>query len=33
MTLTPTVKGASRIEQAFLESDQRKYYVSCPEVW
>ena len=32
MTSTPTVKGASRIEQAFLESDQRKYYVPCPSV-
>jgi len=31
MTSTPTVKGASRIEQAFSESDQRKYYVPCPE--
>jgi len=31
MTSTPTVKGASRIEQAFLESDQRKYYVPCPK--
>ena len=31
MTSTHTVKGASRIEQAFSESDQRKYYVPCPE--
>ena len=30
MTSTPTIKGASRIEQAFSESDQRKYYVPCP---
>ena len=28
MTSTHTVKGASRIEQAFSESDQRKYYKS-----
>ena len=27
---TPTVKGASRIERAWLESDQREYYVPCP---
>jgi len=28
---TPTIKGASRIEKAFLESDQRYYMVPCPE--
>ena len=28
---TPTVKGLSRIETAFEESDQRYYYVPCPE--
>ena len=28
---TPTVKGISRIEAAFEESDQRYYYVPCPE--
>jgi phage terminase large subunit GpA-like protein len=28
---TPTVKGLSRIEAAFEESDQRYYYVPCPE--
>ncbi len=28
---TPTIKGLSRIEQAFLESDQRYYHVPCPE--
>lgn len=28
---TPTVKGASRIESSFLESDQRFYLVPCPE--
>ena len=27
---TPTDKGASRIESAYQESDQRKYYVPCP---
>jgi len=27
---TPTIKGESRIETAFQESDQRRYYVPCP---
>ena len=27
---TPTVKGASRIEKAYAESDGRKYHVPCP---
>lgn len=27
---TPTVKGSSRIEMAYLESDQRTYEVPCP---
>jgi phage terminase large subunit GpA-like protein len=27
---TPTIKGVSRIEQAYLNSDQRRYYVPCP---
>lgn len=27
---TPTIKGASRIETAFIEGDQRRYYVACP---
>jgi phage terminase large subunit GpA-like protein len=27
---TPTVKGASRIETAYSESDQRRYFVPCP---
>lgn len=27
---TPTVKGSSRIEAAYLESDQRRYFVPCP---
>jgi phage terminase large subunit GpA-like protein len=30
MVSTPTVAEVSRIEQAYLESDQRKYYVQCP---
>lgn len=28
---TPTVEGASRIKMAWEESDQRRYYVPCPE--
>jgi len=28
---TPTVKGADRIEMSFETSDQRRYYVPCPE--
>ncbi len=28
---TPTVKGASRIETGYLEGDQRRYYVGCPD--
>ena len=28
---TPTNKGASRIEAAFEESDQRRFWVPCPE--
>jgi phage terminase large subunit GpA-like protein len=31
MVSTPTVKGQSRIEAAFAESDQREYYVPCPD--
>jgi phage terminase large subunit GpA-like protein len=27
---TPTIADVSRIEQAYLESDQRKYFVPCP---
>lgn len=27
---TPTVKGESRIEKSYANSDQRKYYVPCP---
>jgi phage terminase large subunit GpA-like protein len=30
MTSTPTVKGQSRIEQAFNRSDKRRFYVPCP---
>ncbi|MCX9150578.1 terminase gpA endonuclease subunit [Pseudomonas sp. TB1-B1] len=29
-TGTPTVKGASKIEKLFFNSDQRHYYVPCP---
>ncbi len=29
MTSTPTIKDFSRIEQEYLESDQRRYYVPC----
>jgi len=28
---TPTLKGTSRIEEAFLEGDQRRYFVPCPD--
>lgn len=30
MVSSPTVKGASRIEQAFNQSDQRRFYCPCP---
>ncbi|MBL8231034.1 MAG: phage terminase large subunit family protein [Bryobacterales bacterium] len=30
MTSSPTIKGASRIEVAWAESDQRYYHVPCP---
>jgi phage terminase large subunit GpA-like protein len=30
MISTPTIAEVSRIEAAYLESDQRKYYVPCP---
>jgi phage terminase large subunit GpA-like protein len=30
LTSTPTVKGASRIEMEFEESDKRYYFVPCP---
>lgn len=28
---TPTISGASRIELDYMDSDQRKYFVPCPE--
>jgi phage terminase large subunit GpA-like protein len=28
---TPTIKGLSAIEREFLKSDQRRYFVPCPE--
>lgn len=31
MCSTPTIKGISRIETAFEESDKRYYFVPCPE--
>lgn len=31
LTSTPNIKGASRIERAFLKSDQRRYFVRCPQ--
>jgi len=31
LTSTPTIKHSSRIEQAYLQSDQRRYYVPCPD--
>lgn len=31
LTSTPTIKGLSRIEAAYLQSDQRRYYVPCPQ--
>lgn len=30
MVSTPTIKGASPIEEWYLKSDQRLYYVTCP---
>lgn len=30
LTSTPTVKGFSRIEAAFLETDQRRFFIPCP---
>ena len=30
MGSTPTIKGVSRIEKSFDESDQRRFYVRCP---
>ncbi len=31
LTSTPTVAGVSRIEAAFLGSDQRRFFVPCPD--
>lgn len=31
LTSTPTIKGVSRIEAAYEDSDQRKFEVPCPE--
>ncbi len=31
ITSTPTIKNLSRVEKAFNLSDQRRYYVACPE--
>jgi phage terminase large subunit GpA-like protein len=31
LTSTPTIKGLSRIEHAFEHSDQRHYWVPCPD--
>lgn len=31
LTSTPTVRGASRIEMEFDQSDQRRYFVPCPD--
>ena len=31
LTSTPTIKGLSRIERAYEESDKRKYLLPCPE--
>ena len=31
LTSTPTIKGLSRIEREFLASDQRRYFIPCPE--
>lgn len=30
LTSTPTIKGLSRIEREFLDSDQRRYFLPCP---
>jgi phage terminase large subunit GpA-like protein len=31
LTSTPTIKGFSRVEAAYAESDQRRYWLPCPE--
>ncbi len=30
ITSTPTVKGTSRVDAEYLDTDQRRYYVPCP---
>src|SRR5437870_2942673 len=30
LTSTPTIKGLSRIEREFLDSDQRRFFLRCP---
>lgn len=30
ITSTPTIRGVSRIEKAFLQTDQRRYFCPCP---
>lgn len=30
MASTPTIKGLSRIERAFMDTDQRRYFIPCP---
>jgi phage terminase large subunit GpA-like protein len=30
ITSTPTIKGQSRVERLYLESDRRQYFVPCP---
>ncbi|MBF0308118.1 MAG: phage terminase large subunit family protein [Magnetococcales bacterium] len=30
LTSSPKIKGSSRIERAYLDSDQRKFFVPCP---
>lgn len=30
LTSTPTIRGVSRIEREYLNSDQRRYFVPCP---
>jgi len=31
LTSTPTIRGVSRIEREYLASDQRRFYLPCPE--
>ena len=32
-TSTPTIKGASKIEEFFENSDKRKYFIKCPDCY